>query len=459
VPGRVTTCRCGAEAPAPLQFDEPRGAAAEKPSSIFGVAVVAFVVIAAVGIAYVLQSAVSSEPVAGEQIEAQRSAEPAGARPVTSSAPDGKDRSSPIAAKPNDTPVRLVPIEPIVEAAAPRSPAPVTEAPAPPAGAPSIEDVVARVSAAVVGVETTTGRGTGFFATPNLLLTNAHVVNNESNVTVRLSNGATMRGRVERVSLDLDLAIVRAEADARQAQVLQLGSASAVRPGQEVIAIGSPLGLQNTVTRGIVSALRTAGGVDLIQTDAAINPGNSGGPLLDRDGRVVGVTTLKLSRTTAESLGFAIAIAHAVPLLEGRAVTTGAGTAAAPSLAVGLSGGSTADLKRREAESLFDQNLKMLQQRADQLDDQWRQLRQNCPMDRQAGDAERDWFVVRDHAPAMPGSSAACASALSDLSGYASQMVAAIVQAGEAARRAGVYPGTLREMRRRYHLDWSGWDR
>ena len=323
----------------------------------------------------------------------------------------------------------------------------------------SIEDVVAGAAAAVVGIETTTSRGTGFFATPNLLLTNAHVVGNESSVTVRLADGATTRGRVERVSPDLDLAIVRADADARQAQVLQLGSAGAVRPGQEVIAIGSPLGLQNTVTRGIVSALRTAGGVELIQTDAAINPGNSGGPLLDRDGRVIGVTTLKLSRTTAESLGFAIAIAHAVPLLEGRVVATGAGTAAAPSLAVGLAGGSTADLRRHEGETVFDQNLKMLQQRADQLDSQWRQLRQNCPLDGQPGDAQRDWFVVRDRPPSVSGANAACASALGDLSGYASQLVAAIIQAGEAARRAGVYPGTLREMRRRYRLDWSGWDR
>ena len=242
-------------------------------------------------------------------------------------------------------------------------------------------------------------------------------------------------------------------------QVLQLGSAGVVRPGQEVIAIGSPLGLQNTVTRGIVSALRTAGGVELIQTDAAINPGNSGGPLLDRDGRVIGVTTLKLSRTTAESLGFAIAIAHAVPLLEGRVVATGAGTAAAPSLAVALAGGSTTDLRRREGETAFEQNLKMLQQRADQLDGQWRLLRQNCPVDTQPGDAQRDWFVVRDRPPSVSGTNTACASALGDLSGYASQLVAAITQAGEAARRAGVYPGTLRELRRRYRLDWSGWDR
>jgi uncharacterized protein YecT (DUF1311 family) len=275
---------------------------------------------------------------------------------------------------------------------------------------------------------------------------------------VRLADGSTTPGRVERVSLDLDLAVVRAAADASHVQILQLGSAGAVRPGQEVLAIGSPLGLQNTVTRGIVSALRSAGGVELIQTDAAINPGNSGGPLLDRDGRVIGVTTLKLSRATAESLGFAVAIAHAVPLVEGKAVATGAGTAAAPSLAVGLDGGTTADRRRREGEAAFDQNLRVLQQRADQIDGQWRRLRENCHVDAQAGDAQRAWFVVRDRDPSRIGANAACASLLGDIAGSASQFSAAIGLAVESARRAGVYPGTLRDMRRRYRLDWSGWE-
>ena len=77
-------------------------------------------------------------------------------------------------------------------------------------------------------------------------------------------------------------------------EILRLGSASGVRVGQEVIAIGSALGvLSNTVTRGIVSAVRRAGDVTLLQTDAAINPGNSGGPLIDRSGQVIGINTMK----------------------------------------------------------------------------------------------------------------------------------------------------------------------
>jgi S1-C subfamily serine protease len=98
--------------------------------------------------------------------------------------------------------------------------------------------------------------------------------------------------------------------------MLELSSIGRVRPGQEVIAIGSALGvLQNTVTRGIVSALRNDGGVMLLQTDAAINPGNSGGPLLDRSGRVVGVNSMKVGGAAA-SIGFAVAADHVRTLVD-----------------------------------------------------------------------------------------------------------------------------------------------
>ena len=241
-------------------------------------------------------------------------------------------------------------------------------------------------------------------------------------------------------------------------QILQLGSARGVRPGQEVLAIGSPLGLQNTVTRGIVSAVRSAGGVELIQTDAAINPGNSGGPLIDRDGRVIGVTTLKLARG-AESLGFAMAIAHAVPLVEGRTVATGAGTAA-----VTIAGrrarrrriaGRQRPSRRRDAARTA---LQALAQRADQIDARWKRLRENCPMDPQAGDAQRDWFPARDRAPSFQAANMSCATYFSDLQTYVTEFSAVMGQVGENARRAGVYPGALREARRRYRLDWSGWE-
>jgi S1-C subfamily serine protease len=320
----------------------------------------------------------------------------------------------------------------------------------------SIEEIVGRAAAAVVLIRTASSTGTGFFVTQDLVLTNAHVVAGQSFVTVRLASGQTLQGRVERSSADLDLAVVRAAARPETNQILQLGSAGPVRPGQEVIAIGSPLGLQNTVTRGIVSAVRTAGGVELIQTDAAINPGNSGGPLLDRDGRVIGVTTLKVMRG-AESLGFAVGIAHAVPLIEGRAVPTGLGTAQAPSLQATRD--SDVDQARSSGAMRFEQAMQAAAQRADQIDQQWKRFQANCLVNPQPNDGQREWFVVRDHAPTFKTPDQWCTAFARDLQGYVRELSDYMAQVGEQARRAGVYPGTLRDARRKYRLDWSGWDR
>src|SRR6185503_8966058 len=110
-------------------------------------------------------------------------------------------------------------------------------------------------------------------------------------------------------------AIVKVDAAAATQPLLPLGSVRTVRPGQEVIAIGLALGVfQNSVTRGIISAVRRAQRTVMLQTDAAINPGNSGGPLLNRQGEVIGINTMKISGA-AESLGFAVAVDHARSLL------------------------------------------------------------------------------------------------------------------------------------------------
>ncbi len=129
-------------------------------------------------------------------------------------------------------------------------------------------------------------RGTGFFVAPDRVLTNAHVVEGQSSVQLQVG-AATYTARVA-----ADVAGHRPghprgrQRRIRRSRCCRLGTATTARVGQEVIAIGSALGvLSNTVTRGIVSAVRQVGAVTLIQTDAAINPGNSGGPLVDRDGR------------------------------------------------------------------------------------------------------------------------------------------------------------------------------
>src|SRR4029453_12487322 len=92
----------------------------------------------------------------------------------------------------------------------------------------------------------------------------------------------------------MDLAVLKLDIADFDQVILPLADPNEVTIGADVVAIGSPLGFANTVTRGIVSGKRTRNNIDLVQTDAAINPGNSGGPLLDRWGRVLGVNTMKL---------------------------------------------------------------------------------------------------------------------------------------------------------------------
>jgi S1-C subfamily serine protease len=442
VPGRVRTCRCGFETqPSPLDTEflseHPEPPARNQRTWVL---VVALVIAAAAAVLYFVMPAPAAEP-----------AQPtAASRPVSSAQP--VEFVSPRAQAPDvDASPRLVPVEVVISVEAP--PAAAANPPK-----PALEDIVSRALAAVVLIESPTAHGTGFFVTQDLLLTNAHVVGSNSFVTVRLAGGEAMTGRVERSSTDIDLAVVRATAKPEANQILQLGSALPVRAGQEVLAVGSPHGLQNTVTRGIVSAVRSAGGVELIQTDAAINPGNSGGPLLDRDGRVIGVTTLKMGRG-AESIGFAVAIAHAVPLIENRPAPSTA-TAQAPSLPAVLSDSvSQGDANRRNGEVRFEQAMQAAAQRADQVDAQWKRLTDRCALGTVTTDAQRAWFVLRDLRATLKDGDAWCAAFADDLKTYVAQFGTFMAQASEDARRAGVYPGILREARRRQRLDWSGWDR
>ena len=447
MPARIRTCRCGFEA-SPEDAAQPDVSAAEyRPKPNITVWLLAVVALAAAGVPVYYLSQPSDAAIDVQRAAGAAALPPIGSgeRPTTGTASEPATEAAP--------PPRMVPIEPV-------APAATSVAPSANAGVSSvrsIEEIVSRAAAAVVLISTSTSTGTGFFVTQDLLLTNAHVVQGQSFVTVKLASGQTLQGRVERTSVDLDLAVVRAAARPESNQILQLGSAIAVRPGQEVIAIGSPLGLQNTVTRGIVSAVRNLGGVELIQTDAAINPGNSGGPLLDRDGRVIGVTTLKVTRG-AESLGFAVAIAHAVPLIEGRAIPSGLGTVQAPSLQVG-SQQTEMDAARTGGAMRFEQAMQAAAQRADQIDQQWRRFQANCVAGGFSGDGQREWFSARDHAPAYKTPNSGCTAFARDLQVYVRELSDFMAQEAEQARRAGVYPGTLRDVRRKYRLDWSGWER
>ncbi len=165
-------------------------------------------------------------------------------------------------------------IEPIdAAAAAPAVPAPPIAASTDVRTiAPSLEDVIGAAVDAVVSIESRAGRGTGFFVDRNTVLTNAHVVEGASSVSLHTANGPA-RARVASVADDYDLAVLKVDGVTAPHAVLPLAATPAARVGQEVIAIGFALGLlENTVPRGIISGIRQVGGITFLKSDAAIYP-------------------------------------------------------------------------------------------------------------------------------------------------------------------------------------------
>lgn len=160
------------------------------------------------------------------------------------------------------------------------------------------------------------GTGSGFIIkSDGLVLTNAHVVDRADTVTVTLKDGRNFTGRVLGQDTLTDVAVVKIEASGLP--VVSVGNSEQLRPGEWAIAIGNPLGLDNTVTAGIISGTGRSSAdvgvpdkrINFIQTDAAINPGNSGGPLLNQQGQVIGMNTAIIGG--AQGLGFAIPINRA----------------------------------------------------------------------------------------------------------------------------------------------------
>lgn len=180
-------------------------------------------------------------------------------------------------------------------------------------GAEPVADVARAVGPAVVLIETDFGQGSGIiYDETGLLVTNAHVVEDATTVRVRLASGYLVQGEVLGADAERDVAVVRIPAD-QEFGVAVLAPQSTVEVGQLAVAIGSPFGLEQTVTAGIVSATgRTFVGaqnpVEMIQTDAPINPGNSGGALADRQGRVVGMNTAIRTNGSSDNAGVGFAI-------------------------------------------------------------------------------------------------------------------------------------------------------
>ena len=223
-----------------------------------------------------------------------------------------------------------------------------------------VENVAEKAMPSVVGITTSTtretpmgpmavqGSGSGFIISEDgYILSNAHVVGKAGNkVKTLLNDGTEAEGKVVWSDETLDLGLVKI--DKKGLQALPMGDSDSINIGETAVAIGNPLGLdfQRSVTAGVISGLnRNIGEVQgnymdgLIQTDASINQGNSGGPLLNSEGEVVGINSVKIS--TAEGLGFSIPINTAKPIIE-QVIETGDYN----SVSLGMSGYTVSAIER-----------------------------------------------------------------------------------------------------------------
>jgi len=164
-----------------------------------------------------------------------------------------------------------------------------------------IEDAIK----AVVTIKTDLSQGTGFIIDPEgYVITNYHVMQNAKSAAVYTYEGGTHSVRLIGKNEEMDIALLKIEGNFEE---LQLDNSDDIQVGEKVIAIGNPLGLQFSVSEGIVSAIHRPGPNNInayIQTDAALNPGNSGGPLINKQGKVIGINNFKIG--SGESLGFAL---------------------------------------------------------------------------------------------------------------------------------------------------------
>jgi putative serine protease PepD len=441
VPRRVDECRCGfKQTDASVDEHAPAPTVATGSSSAKPVGLAAAAIAIGALAFFLMQSRANTAP---------RTAQPLVEIPASSAAPTAADAP----AQPDLTPAVVV-VTPTTVAAAPSEAATAT---APPSS--SLEDMVSRVLPAVASITAGQARGTGFFVRADQVLTNAHVVQGQSSVTLHVGT-ASYSARVERVSQSSDLALLLVNGANPAQPTLRLGSVGGARVGQEVIAVGSALGvLSNTVTRGIVSALRQVGPVTLIQTDAAINPGNSGGPLVDRSGLVIGINSMAIAAQAGQGLAFAVASDHASTLLNGGVLNASTQTPLT-ALTKAMGGPSESDQLRARGEQSYAQVLDWASRNGQQLDSYWDKYASACVAS-SSRNGDRPWFAAfePDGIRLAVTSAYDCQSWLGTLRNNAAAIRAEVDRAGEAARHSGVYPGVLRDLRRRFRMNWSGWER
>jgi S1-C subfamily serine protease len=364
---------------------------------------------------------------------------------------------------------------PLREFLAPAPTASVAEAAEPPAAAAAVgtaiplAELVRRTVPAVVTIQAGRGSGSGFFVAQDAIVTNNHVVGNAASVTVHLYGGGRLEGRVVQTAPTIDLAIVRVSSGDRVRPVLEVRPTGTVQVGEEVVAIGSPgfgaRALEATVTRGVISGVRSLAGVMLLQTDAALNPGNSGGPLLDMAGRVVGITTAKARGS--ESIGFAVAGDYALALLQGRGTEPVRALLKQASATGGLErwqppSPAEGDQTRADGRQAFEAQAAALTRPVAQFTRMVERFRDQCVSEQAVGSSALRNATWQDAARWIDNDAAVspdCLSFRSQIRTLRTDIATALDAAQEQARRAGVYPGEVRDVLRRHGLDWDGWGR
>lgn len=432
VPGRIRACRCGCEHSS-ATWSDSRGTRGSLPWAAG---------LPLLGTGLVLGAALALYPWTQPPVATTDT-------PVTS-----VSAAPPAVSDPTEDGPEAIPPADLPRPDAPGRAAEVTVTPPETA---RLEDLVSRVVPAVAFIQAGQNRGTGFFIARDKLLTNAHVVGGHASVTLQLGD-ASYSARVVNVSTGSDLAVLQVYNASPNQPVLSLGSVSSARVGEEVIAVGSALGvLSNTVTRGIVSAVRKAGPITLIQTDAAINPGNSGGPLVNRAGQVIGINSLRAGQQ-AEGVAFAVAIDHATQLLNGERMADS--QTPLGSLTKMLDGRSETDALRTGGEEEYGRALDRIARTAADLDSFWTRYASGCVTSAAAG-GDHPWFAVYQPNGVRLATSTAidCNDWLHTVEARADTIRDEMERAAEASRQRGVYPGTARDLRRRYRMTWSGWDR
>ena len=442
----MTTCRCGVELPfdtsVPYEVDEtPSGG-----SGKIIPALVAVLILGGAGYWFVTRPDATAPQPSQTRTEAA----------ATESVPAATPGQSP-EARAWDAAANARPELPAPRDAAAPAPAP-TPIPAPTSAPSTTEEMVDRVMPAIVLIQATGGRGSGFFVRHDTVITNVHVVDNDGYVTLRKSDGSTLNARVETRAPAFDIAVLKVATPSPSQRTIPMGSAKSLKPGQEIIVIGSALGtLQNSVSRGVVSGLRNSGGATLVQTDAAANPGNSGGPMLDRHGYVIGITTLGYKN--AEGLNFGVAIDHALDLLEGRqSPTVGSQRGLADIQSKNAEAEPESDRRQQQGEQQLRSRIDDLADTATQIDSGWKRYRDQCFKSPIPGRYDREWFAMLTPGGMPANANLGCASFYSAMESDLKQFKTMMQRTVSDARRANVLPGTIRDVLRQNRLDFD-WER